>query len=161
MPFLILNFFLIISLLQHPDICEFPSQHFYGGKLVTPLSVIDRDRETRLRRRFINFWPSHSDADYVPLVFCNVVGEEEEFVVTTEEGNQRSKSNLKERDKVVRYYWGLCGESSWRGGGIRKSTISQLTFLPKSQFNPHFISVIHSPRYPNPIFPVPILSLNY
>ncbi|XP_020624429.1 helicase with zinc finger domain 2-like [Orbicella faveolata] len=53
---------------MHPDICEFPSQHFYGGKLVTPLSVIDRDRETRLRRRFINFWPSHSDADYVPLV---------------------------------------------------------------------------------------------
>jgi len=77
--------------------------------LVTPLSVINRDRETTLERRLISFWPSHSDTDYVPLVFCNVVGEEEELVVTTEEGNQRSKSNLVEKDKVVRCYWGLNG----------------------------------------------------
>ena len=106
-------------MLQHPDICEFPSQHFYDSKLVTPPSVIDRDREKKLGRRLINFWPSHNDTDYVPLVFCNVVGEEEELVVTTEEGNQRSKSNLNERDKVVRYYWRPC---MWRvikgaGGG--------------------------------------------
>lgn len=39
--------------------------------------------------------------DYVPLVFCNVVGKEEELVVTTDEGNERSKSNTKEKDKVV------------------------------------------------------------
>ena len=37
----------------------------------------------------------------MPLVFCNVVGEEEELVVTSEEGHQRSKSNLNEKDKVV------------------------------------------------------------
>ncbi|KAL9956680.1 hypothetical protein ACROYT_G038197 [Oculina patagonica] len=86
---------------MHPDICEFPSRHFYQGRLVTPESVINRDRGTRHRRKFIHFWPSHTDRDYVPLVFCNVVGEEEELVVTTEEGNQRSKSNVKEKDKVV------------------------------------------------------------
>ena len=84
--------------------------HFYKDELVTPQSVINRDRGT-WRRRLINFWPSHNDTDFVPLVFCNVVGKEEELVVTTEEGNQRSKSNLTESDKVVRYYWELCGES--------------------------------------------------
>jgi len=29
------------------------------------------------------------------------VGEEEELVVTTEEGHERAKSNAKEKDKVV------------------------------------------------------------
>ena len=89
-------------LFQHPDICEFPSQHFYQERLITPESVINRDRETIYNEIFINFWPSRKEkSDYVPLVFCNAVGEEEELVVTTEEGNQRSKSNQKEKDKVV------------------------------------------------------------
>lgn len=76
--------------------------------MVTSASVIERDTELPIvaecdhdRREFINFWPSHKDKDYVPLVFCHVVGEEEELVVTTEEGNQRSKSNMIEKDKVV------------------------------------------------------------
>ena len=74
--------------------------------MVTSASVIERDRELPIvaqcnRKRFINFWPSREDKDYVPLVFCHVVGEEEELVVKTEEGNQRSKSNVKEKDKVV------------------------------------------------------------
>lgn len=69
--------------------------------MVTPESVVNRDRGVRHDRRFTHFWPSNKDRDYVPLVFCNVVGEEEELVVTTEEGNQRSKSNQKEKDKVV------------------------------------------------------------
>ncbi|KAJ7378381.1 helicase [Desmophyllum pertusum] len=86
---------------MHPDICEFPSQHFYRGKLVTSASVIERDRSTRHSRIFLNFWPSNKETDFVPLVFCHVVGEEEELVVTTKEGNQRSKSNMKEKDKVV------------------------------------------------------------
>ena len=131
------DFFRIISSLQHPDICEFPSQHFYGGKLVTPLSVVNRDKETRLRRRLINFWPSHGDADYVPLVFCNVVGEEEELVVTSEQGNQQSKSNLKERDKVVRYCWGLCGKSSFNLEGMREHFPA--FFLPISKSNSQFL----------------------
>ncbi|KAJ7378348.1 helicase [Desmophyllum pertusum] len=93
---------------MHQDICEFPSEQFYKGELVTSASVIERDRELPIvaecyhdRRKFINFWPSHEDEDYVPLVFCDVVGEEEELVVKTEEGNQRSKSNMIEKDKVV------------------------------------------------------------
>ena len=50
---------------------------------------------------FREFWPSHSKTGYTPLVFCNVVGDEEELVVTTEEGHEKSKSNVKEKNKVV------------------------------------------------------------
>ena len=60
-----------------------------------------RENETRVGKEFVEFWPRHTETSYVPLVFCNVVGEEEELVVTAEEGHERSKSNLKEKDKVV------------------------------------------------------------
>lgn len=89
-------------------------------------------------------------------MFCNVVGEEEELVVTTEEGNQRSKSNLKERDKVVRYYCGLDSKSH--------TVLSCSWFLLNPNPNPSpipiFISVTHSlvTQIP-PVFQVPILPL--
>lgn len=67
----------------------------------TANSVKERERNTRVNRKFIEFWPSHEGRDYVPLAFCNVMGKEEELVVATDEGNERSKSNLKEKDKVV------------------------------------------------------------
>ena len=54
------------------------------------------------RQNLINFWPKHTARDYVPLAFCNVVGQEEELVVTSDEGNERSKSNKQEEEKVVR-----------------------------------------------------------
>ena len=54
-----------------------------------------------MNRDFLQFWPSHSETGYVPLVFCNVVGDEEELVVTAQEGHEKSKSNVKEKDKVV------------------------------------------------------------
>jgi len=60
-----------------------------------------RDDEKKTRPKLAEFWPCHTETDYVPLVFCNVSGEEKELVVSTEEGNERSKSNLKEKDKVV------------------------------------------------------------
>lgn len=53
-------------------------------------------------QNFINLWPKHTARDYVPLAFCNVVGQEEELVVTSDEGNERSKSNKQEKEKVVR-----------------------------------------------------------
>ena len=52
-------------------------------------------------KKVINFWPNHTAKQYVPIAFCNVVGEEKELVVTTDEGNERSKSNKKEKEKVV------------------------------------------------------------
>ena len=74
---------------------------FYEDKLKTSSSVDDRDRGVRRTKKFLHFWPCHKDKDYVPLVFCHVAGEERELAVTTEQGNQRSKSNLREKDKVV------------------------------------------------------------
>lgn len=86
---------------MHRDICEFPSTMFYEDKLKTSSSVDDRDKKAKRSKKFLNFWPCHKDKDYVPLVFCHVAGEERELAVTTEQGNERSKSNLQEKDKVV------------------------------------------------------------
>lgn len=86
---------------MHKDICEFPSKHFYSSQLKTADSVNKREEAARVSRDFLKFWPSHSKTGYVPLVFCNVVGNEEELVVTTQEGHEKSKSNVKEKDKVV------------------------------------------------------------
>ena len=88
---------------QHEEICGFPSKQFYDNRLKTANSVKERERNAMARcdRKFAEFWPSHAGRKYVPLAFCNVVGKEEELVVTTDEGNERSKSNIKEKDKVV------------------------------------------------------------
>ena len=65
-------------------------------------SVRDREMNRQdVSKKVINFWPNQNAKGCVPLAFCNVVGEEEELVVTTEEGNERSKSNKKEKEKVV------------------------------------------------------------
>ena len=88
-------------LFQHEEICAFPSEHFYGDRLKTSNSVKEREERSRISKKFVKFWPSHTAKDYVPLVFCNVVGKEEELVVTSHEGHERSKSNVKEKDKVV------------------------------------------------------------
>ena len=74
---------------------------FYEDKLKTSSSVDDRDKGVKRTKKFLHFWPCRKDKDYVPLVFCHVAGEERELAVTTEQGNQRSKSNLQEKDKVV------------------------------------------------------------
>lgn len=69
----------------------------------TAYPVKERERKAREEDSgdFLNFWPNHTKTTNVPLVFCNVVGEEEELVVKSEEGHERSKSNVKEKDKVV------------------------------------------------------------
>ena len=53
------------------------------------------------------FWPKHpspnlSDDLLVPHLLVDVRGEEETLTVTTDDGNERSKSNSLEADKVVR-----------------------------------------------------------
>ena len=69
----------------------------------TANSVKEREMNGQgVRQDFINFWPKHTAREYVPLAFCNVVGQEEELVVTSDEGNERSKSNKEEKEKVVR-----------------------------------------------------------
>lgn len=107
---------------MHEDICEFPSRQFYEGKLRTAVSVRAREMNRQdVSKKVINFWPNHTAKEYVPLAFCNVVGEEEELVVTTDEGNERSKSNKKEKEKVVEVIKKLIGY------GVTKDQIIVLT----------------------------------
>ena len=77
---------------QHPGICEFPSKQFYDGKLQTGSSP-KWDIKTPLR-----IWINRKK---IPIVFYHVEGEEEYLAVSTEEGNEQSRSNKKEVDKVV------------------------------------------------------------
>ena len=50
------------------------------------------------------FWPNHPliPDRTVPHLLVDVRGEEETLTVTTDQGNERSKSNSLEVDKVVR-----------------------------------------------------------
>ncbi|KAK6320919.1 hypothetical protein J4Q44_G00078950 [Coregonus suidteri] len=73
---------------MHEDICNFPSEEYYEGKLKTdverPNSVLQADsRQTH-------------------IVFGNVSGEEVSLVVSTAKGNENSKANMKERNEAVR-----------------------------------------------------------
>lgn len=64
---------------------------FYNGQLITDRSVNDRQGDP------LPFWPER-----VPHIFVDVHGEEETLTVTSDEGNERSKSNEMEAQKVVR-----------------------------------------------------------
>uniref|UniRef100_A0A669CWG8 DNA2/NAM7 helicase-like C-terminal domain-containing protein n=1 Tax=Oreochromis niloticus TaxID=8128 RepID=A0A669CWG8_ORENI len=75
---------------MHEDICEFPSNEFYNGNLKTKVrqqrSVFQIDSKTK------------------PIVFGDVKGKTISLVVNTAQGNQNSKANLEERNKVVQYW---------------------------------------------------------
>ncbi|RVE72874.1 hypothetical protein OJAV_G00043290 [Oryzias javanicus] len=72
---------------MHEDICKFPSEKFYEGKLKTgverPTSVL------RINDRGM------------PVVFGHIEGETIKQVVKTAKGNTNSKANYEERDQVV------------------------------------------------------------
>uniref|UniRef100_A0A3Q3NH04 Helicase with zinc finger 2 n=1 Tax=Mastacembelus armatus TaxID=205130 RepID=A0A3Q3NH04_9TELE len=72
---------------MHKDICEFPSNEYYEGKLKTyveqPSSVLRVDNRT------------------LPIVFGNVKGKTISLIVNTPKGNENSKANKEERNKVV------------------------------------------------------------
>ena len=73
-------------------ICEFPSEQFYEGKLIT--------RPGLWRDKPLNIWPQ-DDYDMYPHVLIHVEGEEKMLTVSTEDGNEQSKSNEQEIDEVV------------------------------------------------------------
>lgn len=78
---------------QHPAISEFPSQEFYNGQLETRLSPLWTGSP-------LPFWPLLRN-EPVPHLFVDVRGQEEMLTVTTDEGNEKSKSNKQEARKVV------------------------------------------------------------
>ncbi|KAL8597128.1 hypothetical protein ACOMHN_050464 [Nucella lapillus] len=92
---------------MHPQLCQFPSQQFYKGQLRTALSM-------SWTQDPLPFWPDNVDFGQgrsralndpanrqVPHVFVDVRGEEEKKSVSDEEGNENSRSNSLEADKVV------------------------------------------------------------
>ncbi|XP_065917902.1 3'-5' exoribonuclease HELZ2-like isoform X2 [Dysidea avara] len=83
---------LTIQYRMHEAICEFPSEEFYDGRLITHPSV---------SRRFCSlegFWPN--DNKNCPIAFCDVEGKEEDGS-SHHKVHQESKSNRTEAEKIA------------------------------------------------------------
>ncbi|XP_046567929.1 LOW QUALITY PROTEIN: helicase with zinc finger domain 2-like [Haliotis rubra] len=94
--------FLNIQYRMHPEICQFPSSQFYKGALKTEDCHPERAAWYIAPGKELSIWPVSTN----PKVFCHVAGKEETLTVTTQDGNEQSKSNRKEAEKVcevVRY----------------------------------------------------------
>ena len=83
--------------MQHPAICDFPSHEFYEGKLKTDSSVKRRGDVLNLKR----FWPQ---GERYPMVFCQVVGEEDDGYSGRPKVDTQSKFNKTEAEKIVSKY---------------------------------------------------------
>ncbi|KAI3370504.1 hypothetical protein L3Q82_025264 [Scortum barcoo] len=72
---------------MHEEICKFPSEEYYEGKLKTgvkqPSSVLRVDMRT------------------MPIVFGDIRGKTIRLIVNTAKGNENSKANHEEREKVI------------------------------------------------------------
>lgn len=106
--------------MQHKDICEFPSQEFYEDRLKT---AVEQPRSI-LR----------VDSRSMPVVFGHIEGKAISLIANTAKGNENSKANMAERDKVVLYYKTLCYcvDSTW------KTTMSFRTFNLKKNYGRAF-----------------------
>ncbi|XP_037345942.2 helicase with zinc finger domain 2-like isoform X1 [Pungitius pungitius] len=93
---------------MHDNICAFPSQEFYEGKLKTgeeqPRSVLRVDNKT------------------MPIVFGDIIGETVSLVVNTAKGNENSKANKEERVQAVKIAMELV-----ENAGIKQHDIVILT----------------------------------
>ncbi|KAM7423379.1 hypothetical protein PAMA_011103 [Pampus argenteus] len=96
---------------MHEDICEFPSTEYYDGKLKTgeeqPNSVLRVGSTT------------------MPIVFGHIEGETIRLVVNTAKGNENSKANRKERDKVIEIAEML----------VKKANVEQQSIVILSPYN--------------------------
>ncbi|XP_061168138.1 helicase with zinc finger domain 2-like [Saccostrea echinata] len=100
---------------MHPRICDFPSDKFYKGNLETMPSTAWKVEKP------LSLWRVPN----VPHMFCHVEGEEESLSVTTEEGNQQSKSNKAEVKEVVRIFSEL----------VQREKVNQFQINIVSQYN--------------------------
>ncbi|XP_033739216.1 LOW QUALITY PROTEIN: helicase with zinc finger domain 2-like [Pecten maximus] len=85
---------------MNPMICSFPSKQFYNEELSTDQTytsgwLVDRP---------LKLWKNNSPRDHIPIAFLHVEGTEATLEVSTEEGNEKSKSNLEEAKQVVKIF---------------------------------------------------------
>ncbi|XP_039515591.1 helicase with zinc finger domain 2 isoform X1 [Pimephales promelas] len=73
---------------MHEEICRFPSEEFYEGKLKTGA---ERGPPILLNKRGLP----------TPILFGHVQGEEVSLVVSTEKGNENSMANTEEAEQAV------------------------------------------------------------
>lgn len=82
----------------------FPINDFYDGKLTTQKSRSWEDKSP------FNFWKicqgkaADPQRRHIPHLFCHIEGEEESLLVSTEDGNEQSKSNMAEVEHMVKIY---------------------------------------------------------
>ncbi|KAL3868499.1 hypothetical protein ACJMK2_041300 [Sinanodonta woodiana] len=88
--------FLNMQYRMNPGLCEFPSKMFYNNKLIT------EENDDRVLWKH-GVWKPLSIWRYVfePHILCHVEGEETALKASTDEGNEHSRSNLREILKVV------------------------------------------------------------
>ena len=76
---------------KHKAIMSFPSEQFYDGRL-----SIGSERQAQ--PSLLDFWPAGNDR---PIVFAHIEGVEQTLTVATEDGSEKSKSNVDEVLLVV------------------------------------------------------------
>lgn len=90
-PHLYLHIFNVGFFLQHEEICKFPSEAYYLGRLITKVdertSVLQIETERTRQSKHI--------------LFGDIQGEEISLVVSTARGNENSKANFAEVKKAV------------------------------------------------------------
>ena len=96
-------------LIQHPSICEFPSNQFYGGKLKAAKEVLERRWPGKLPPDIWKQQKQQEQQEQKPkksdesqrCVFIHVEGTEVTSGIDSEGSYIESKSNEKEAEKVV------------------------------------------------------------
>ncbi|XP_069126953.1 LOW QUALITY PROTEIN: 3'-5' exoribonuclease HELZ2-like [Argopecten irradians] len=82
---------------MNPWICSFPSKEFYNDRLVTDQTY----RSGWFVHQPLKLWNDVSPSNHKPIAFIHVEGKETTLEVSTEDGNEKSRSNEKEVKKVV------------------------------------------------------------
>ncbi|OWF38574.1 Helicase with zinc finger domain 2 [Mizuhopecten yessoensis] len=85
---------------MNPWICSFPSKEFYEDKLTTDQTYT----AGWLVNRPLKIWKNNSPKNHIPIAFVHVEGKEVALEVSTEEGNEKSKSNQDEAKQTVKIF---------------------------------------------------------
>ncbi|XP_064619080.1 3'-5' exoribonuclease HELZ2-like [Lineus longissimus] len=87
---------LTVQYRMHTAISEFPSNHFYEGKL-SPALPFQYEPS-----KLMHMWPGATGANE-PIAFWHIMGPEEVLTVSSAEGNEQSRKNQAEADQAVKF----------------------------------------------------------